>query len=193
MILEDGKGTGYKAKIDAVNRLHVQSVSEQEALHSVQLGEAYNINSGNITFSAAGTMLYIKNNEDTDLIIDAVAIGSGTGTTSDMGEITIVRNPTGGDLISDATAVSMNQNRNFGSSKTLSVLAYKGKSGGTLTGGNDIILLYQSTNSRLFASVILQVPKGSSVGIEYDPKLSSGTIKAYCAAVCYLKPVTSVN
>ena len=105
----------------------------------------------------------------------------------------MIRNPTGGDLISDATAVDMNQNRNFGSSKTLTADVYKGKSAGTITGGDDIVLLYQGTDSRLFASLILQVPKGQSIAIKIDPKLSSGSVKAYCAAVCYLKSVTSAD
>jgi len=191
MIIEDGKGTGYKARVDSSYRLHAQAIAETEAAHAVEAGDAYNINTGNITFSAAGTLLYIKNNDDVDLVIESIAVGLGSATVSDIGEITLVRNPTGGDLISDATPVSINQNRNFGSFKTLTANAYKGKSGGTLTGGNNILLLYQAQNSRLFAEVLIELPKGSSVGISIDPKLSSGSVKAYAAAVCYLKNASS--
>jgi hypothetical protein len=191
MIIEDGKGSGYKVKVDETNRLHVQSINETEVEHAVESGDAYNINSGNITFTAAGTLLYFKNNEDVDAVVDAVAVGQGSGTVSDIGEVTIIRNPTGGDLISDATAVSMNQNRNFGSAKTISADAYAGKSGGTITGGDDIVLLYQAQNTRLFASLVFSVPKGQSVAIKIDPKLSSGSIKAYAALVVHLKPVSS--
>lgn len=188
MIIEDGRGSGNKAEIDNTNRVHTRGIEETEGGHAVELGEAYNINSGNITLSAAGTLLYIKNNENRDLVIEAIAVGVGDGTVSDIGEITLVRNPTGGDLISDATAVSINQNRNFGSFSILSVNAYKGKSGGTLTGGDDILLIYVAKNGRVFVSTQLQLPKGASIGIEFDPKLSSGTVKAYCAAACYIKP-----
>jgi len=188
MLVEDGKGTGLKAKVDTSYRLHVQSVAETEGLHAVVLGDAFNINTGNVTFSAAGTLLYIQNNEDRDLVIEAIAVGAGQATVSDIGEMTIVRNPTGGDLITDATAVDMNQNRDFGSSKTLSAFAYKGKSAGTLTGGEDTLLVYIGANNRSLISLNLQIPKGTSIGITLDPKLSSGTMKAYCAAVCYLKP-----
>ena len=187
MIIEDGKGTGYKARIDSDNRVHAHSVSATEELEAVKTGDAYNINTGPITFSAAGTLLYIKNNEDNDLVLDSLAFGAGSGTTSDIGELTLELNPTGGDLISDATAVDMNVNRNVGSSKTLTALVYKGKSGGTSTGATDAALFYHGTSSRLFASVNFIVPKGSSVAITYDPKLSSGTIKAYCAIICHLK------
>jgi len=186
-IINDGTGKGNNAKVDGNNRLHIQGTTENEAQHAVEDGDAYNINSGSITLSAAGTLLYIKNNEDQDMVVSAVAVGTGTGTTSDIGEITIERNITGGDLISDATAVAMNQNRNFGSSKTLTADVFAGKSGGTSTGGNDIILFYHGTSSRLFATIDMVVPKGNSIAVTYDPKLSSGNVKAYCAVIAHLK------
>lgn len=191
MIIEDGKGTGFKCRVDSNNRLHAQTVQESESQHATEDGDSYNINTGEISFTAAGTCLYLLNNEDKDLVIEAIAFGAGAGTTSDIGELTVERNTTGGDLISDATAVSMNQNRNFGSNKTLSATAYKGKSGGTSTGGNDIILFYHGTSSRLFATINLVLPKGSSLAITYDPKLSSGSIKTYAAVICYLKDPAS--
>lgn len=187
MIIEDGKGSGRKAQVDADNRLRTNSINLDQQVASNNTGDAYNINSGNITFSAAGTLLYIKNNEDLDLVIETIIIGQGSGTTSNIGEMAIVRNPTGGDLISDATAVSQNANRNFGSNKTLGVLAYKGKSGGTLTGGSDAALVYVGTSGRAAIPINLLLPKGSSVGLKLDPKLSSGSVKAYAAAICYLR------
>jgi hypothetical protein len=167
-------------------------VTEAEEVHAAADGNAYNINTGDVSFSAAGTLIYVKNNEDRDLVIEALAVGVGnTGTHSDIGNITLVRNPTGGDLITDATAVSMNQNRDFGSNKTLTVDDYKGKSGGTLTGGNNIAQFYQGANGRLFADINLILPKGSSIGITYDPNLSSGSVNAYAAIICYLKDTAS--
>jgi hypothetical protein len=193
MIIEDGKGTGFKSKVDGAFRLHTQSVSETEAIHAIELGDGYNLNTGNITFSAAGTLIYLENNEDVDLVIEAIALGTGTGTTSDMGELTIERNITGGDLLSDATAIAINQNRNLGSSKTLSGTVYSGKSGGTSTGGDDLLYFYTGTDTRLFAPINLILTKGSNIAVTYDPKLSAGSIKAYCALVCYLKDVNSAD
>ena len=119
-IIEDGKGGGKSAQVDSSNRLRTHAVSETEALHSAEEGTAYNINTGLITITGDATLIYLKNNEENDFVINSVALGSFEGIThSDDPYITIVRNPTGGDLISDATAVSMNQNRNFGSSRTL--------------------------------------------------------------------------
>jgi hypothetical protein len=191
MLIEDGKGTGSKVRVDQNNVMHVHAIAEPVDVHAVDQGDAYNINTGNITFTAAGSLIYLKNNENQNLIITAFAVGVGTGSTSDMGEITVRKNDNAGDLITDETAVSMNSNRLVGSSKTLTVDAFKGKSSGTSTGGEDMALFYQGTNGRLFAAFDLLIEKGSSVSIMYDPKLSSGNVKAYCALICYLKdPIT---
>lgn len=187
MIIEDGKGTGSKARVDTNNRMHTEAVTASEEEHQIDKGDGYNLNTGNITFSAAGTLMYLKNNEDKDLSISHIAVGVGLATTSDMGEITITRNSTGGDLISDASAIDMNQNRNFGSNQTLTVDVFKGKSGGTSSGGNNILLFYQGSSGRLFASINMILTKGSSISITYDPKLGSGSVKAYCALICFLK------
>lgn len=194
MQIQDGAGKGNHAKVDENLRLHTQSVEETEAQHAAEIGDAYNINTGNISFSAAGTMLYFKNGETKEFVIEALAIGLGSASTSDTPEITVERNPTGGDLISDATAVAINQNRNFGSSKTLSnTLVYKGKSGGTSTGGNDILLFYQTSGGRLYATINLVIPPGSSLAVTIDPKLSSGSIKGYAAIIGHLKDEASLD
>jgi hypothetical protein len=137
--------------------------------------------------------MYVKNNdsEGRTLKVDAIAVGIGSAATlSDLPVITIVRNPTAGTVISDAAAVDMNQNRNFGSSETLTVDAYKGAEGKTLTGGDDIIIFYQAEGGRLFASIDLDVPKGSSIGVQITPTgLSAGTMNIYCALVCHLKEI----
>jgi len=189
MNIEDGKGTGYKGRVDRNNRIHTQSVQESEALHAAELGDGYNINTGDVTFTAAGTLAYFKNDQIEDFVVEALAIGIGTGAVSEIGTLTLVRNPTGGDLITDATAVDMNANRNFGSNQTLeaTTLAYKGKSGGTITGGADIAQFYQGTNGRLFATINFILPKGASLGIRYNPNLSSGNVVAYCAVIGFLK------
>jgi hypothetical protein len=186
MIVEDGTGAGYKAKVDKENMLGVRAVSEPFITHRAVEGSAYNVNSGEIAFTTAGTLIYFKNNEKEDFIITSLAVGvNSLGTHSDIGEVLLVRNPTGGDLITDATAIDYNINRNFGSSTTITADVYKGKSGGTLTGGAEAALFYQGANGRLFASINFVLPKGTSVGVKYEPNLSSGTVTAYGALIGY--------
>jgi hypothetical protein len=188
MKIEDGTGKGTSLKIDANNRAHTQAISETESLHSTELGDAYNINSGNIALTGDGTLLYLKNNEDKDLVIEALAFGNdGLGTHSSNPRYTIVRNPTAGDLISDATAVSMNANRNFGSNKTVTADTYKGKTSGTITGGNDIAILEGTSDGRDYFTINFVLPKGSSIAVKWTANLSSGTAGVYAAIVCFLK------
>lgn len=188
MRIQDGKGSGYSAKVGTDHRLQVRAVTEDEQIHNAETGNAYNFNTGLINITGDATLMYIKNNDDYNLIIKAVALGCFDGIThSDDPYITIVRNPTGGDLISDATAVSMNQNRNFGSSKTAVVDVYKGKVGGTLTGGNDIAILQAASGSRNYYSIDFLLPKGASMGIKLTANLTSGSANWYCALVCYFK------
>lgn len=191
--ITDGQGRGYQAGVNSENRLLTHAVTEEESGHATEFNLAYNINTGNVSLSAATGLFYFKNNEDVDFIVSALAVGFGAGTQSDSGEITLIKNPTGGTLISNAVNVDINENRNFGSADTLlNSLAYKGVSGDTVTGGADTALFYQNQNSRGYYTIGLQVPKGSSMAISIDPKLSSGTMKAYVALIGYLKPFTEV-
>jgi hypothetical protein len=114
----DGTGTGNRVRVDATNRIETHTILLSEATEAVENGDAYNINTGTIglTSSNASGVAYLKNNETRDLEIDAIAAGVGSaGTVTDVAEIKLIRNPTS---VSFSTAVDMNQNRNFGSSKT---------------------------------------------------------------------------
>ena len=184
----DGEGTGSRAKVGSDKRLQVRAVSEAEVIHNAELGNAYNFNTGLISITGDATLIYLKNNSDNNFIITGIAIGAFDGIThSDSPYLTLVRNPTGGDLITEATAVSMNQNRNFGSSKTADADVYKGKVGGTLTGGDDIAILQCSKTSRSFFTIDFLLPKGSSVGVKLTANVSSGSANWYGALIGYFK------
>jgi hypothetical protein len=189
--IKDGTGSGKVAKVDNNNQLHTFSVTETENQQSTRLGNSYNLNTGTIglTSSTASGVMYFKNDEapvngESSFIIDAIAVGiDNQGTQAGACNITLVRNPTGGTLISNAVAVDMNQNRNFGSSKELDSLVYKGVEGDTLTGGNDIALFYQNVGTRAYYSIDMEVPKGSSIGIKIDTQTTAGTTNLYVAII----------
>jgi hypothetical protein len=195
MIIENGVGDGTKAGVNKNNQLQTFSVTEDEAQSAAQKGNAYNINTGSIAFSANSTtrtsLLYFKNDEDIGFVITAIALGLGTrtATISDAANVFIVRNPTAGDIIDSTPAnVDINSNNNFGSNKTLksTTLAYKGADGdGATTGGSDHALLYM-TDGRLFATLNIDMPKGSSVAIEFDGN-TSGAFNVYAAIIGYVK------
>lgn len=187
-MIQDGTGTGSKVKIDAGNRMKVHAITEDESLHSIEAGDAYNINTGMISVTGDATLVYIKNNEVQPLLVESIAMGSFEGIThSDDPYLVIVRNPTGGDLITDATSVSMNQNRDFGTSKTLLADTYKGKVGGTMTGGDDLGFIQMAPGGRSFFPIGLSLSQGSSLGIKMIANASSGSANYYAALVCYKK------
>ena len=184
----DGSGTGSRATVGADKRLQVRAISEDEEIHNGELGNTYNFNTGLISITADATLLYFKNNSDDNFVAKSIALGSFTGIThSSSPYITVIRNPTGGDLITDETAVSMNQNRNFGSSKTAVADIYKGKVGGTITGGDDIAILQVNPTSRDFYGVDFILPKGASIAIKLNAGVSSGSANYYCALIGYFK------
>jgi hypothetical protein len=186
--ISDSAGRGYGLKVDENNRAHTQSVSVPEEVEATAAGRAYNINTGLISFSTDGTLIYIKNNEDEALVIKAIALGSFDGVThSDDPYITLIRNPTGGDLLSDLTAVGMNQNRNFGSNNTLAATVYAGKSSGTVSGGNDTAILQVSPGGRNFYPIDFSLEKGDSLAVKLTLNESSGSANYYAALICYLK------
>jgi hypothetical protein len=191
-----GAGAKVGMHVDLNEQAHVFAITEDEQKQASENGKEYNINTGSIAFSTNSTtrttLLYFKNDEDTDYIITAVAIGLGTrsATVSDSANVYIVRNPTAGTTITNANNVDMKSNTNFGSTNSLktTTLAYKGADGeGATTGGTDHGLLYM-TDGRLYADLNIELPKGSSVAIEFDGN-TSGTFNVYAALIGYVKDI----
>ena len=192
MRIEDGRGSGKDAQVDDQNRLRTHAVTETENVHSAEEGNAYNLNTGLISITGDATLMYLKNNEDADFQIEAIALGAFEGIThSDDPYITLVRNPTGGNLISDATAIAQNGNRNFGSRNTLVADVYKGKVGGTVTGGDEIALLQVTPGGRSFYTINFILPKGTSMAIKLTANVSSGSANYYCAIIGHVKEDTT--
>lgn len=186
MKIEDGTGSGYNLKIDNKNRAKVIGENITDEVASAYAGEAFNIHTGSITLSAAGTLMYIKNNEERDLVIKGMIVALGSGTFSDSAEVNTFKNATAGDLLTDATPVVYESNRNYGSTNELDADMYKGKSGGTVT-AEQVGLYFMGGSQRLFAEINKIVPRGSSIAVSIDPKLASGTVKCYCVLTCHLR------
>jgi hypothetical protein len=189
--IRDGSGKANLAKVNDNQRLYTSSITSAESVAANRIGNAYNINTGVITLGTANDtpVMYVKNQEEQDLIITAIAIGLGTSTngvaTKEV-KITVVRGPTAGTTISNANAVDINSNRNYGSANTLDVLAYKGADGETLTGGVDHLLFFQPDFGRLFATIDEVLPKGTAIGVKVTPPTSNTSLDMYAAIICHL-------
>ncbi len=170
---------------------------DMRLLDALDQSTIYTLNTGLIALTGTGTsaLFYFKNNsspsEGSDQIyVDSIRVGMGpkSGSKSDDAVFTIIRNPTGGDIISDATALDSNSNHNFDSSDTMAseVNTFKGKDGGTMTGGttHDTAYLADSSTTILPVTVLLEV--GNSIGVSIDLNTSgAGGSNVYVSMVCH--------
>ena len=172
--IQDGTGKGYSARVDDEGRIYTRTTNETEIEHSVVSGRAFNINTEFLPISSSGesALLYVKNNEASDLIVAAWFIGTdnAAGTPTRQGLAAVYVNPTGGTLIASASAVTA-VNRRLGDSQTLDADIYKGGDGYTITGQKADAVLYQTQGSsaRTFGTVYVSIPKGASLAVTYIP------------------------
>jgi hypothetical protein len=191
MQIENGAGNGTRAKVDGNNRLHTAAIIESEADHATEVGDGYNINTGviGLTSSTESGVLLIENNEDSDLVIDFIVIGvDSLGTTSGMTRWTVVKNPT---ALSSSGAVTINENRNFGSSKTLSATISQGVEGSSFTNGTDALFGFAAVGARTEFRIAQDLPQGSSMGVKVDTQTTAGTTDIYVAVICHVKDVNN--
>jgi len=186
--LIDGRGSGNRAGVNQNKQQLTFSIAQTETQQATLNGDSYNINTGiiGLTSTTESGVLFFKNDEppvngESTFAIDSLVIGiDDQGTQAGACTIFVVKNPTASSFTTD---VDINENRNFGSSNTLSssTLAYKGIEGGTFAGGTDIVLSYQNAGTRGFYPLELILPKGSSIGIKIDTQTTAGTTNVYCA------------
>ena len=140
MIIQDGTGKGYSAKVDSNNHLHTQCFTEEQRYVSALHGGNYNLTTGSIALTAGeSAVFYFKSGEEKVLLVDAIRVYIGNPATAGNFDATLVKNPTAGTIVSGASAGDINQNKNFGSSNVLSSnsVFYKGADGNTFTDGTD--------------------------------------------------------
>lgn len=183
MKIQDGTGSSRELKIDVNNRAQITAIQESFADHAAESSNKYNINTGDITLTDATitSVLYVKNNETSDLVITALIynLGNTASGTGDV-KIDVIRNPTAGTIITDAVDVLVGtgeeSNQNFGASKSLSIDAFKGDTADNdFTDGSVTISTRSAANTgRILISLgALLIPKGKSIGISYTPPASN--------------------
>lgn len=186
--IKDATGTGVGAKVNSEQRLETTSVITTDyELGSLQ-GDAFNINTGFVTYTGdqEHAALYIKNNEDRDLLLQGWFIGveSIGGTPTGNPLFRAYFNATGGTIVSTADPVTV-VNRNAGSNEVFDLDVYRGFSTATVTGQDTEPVLFQFQGTgRTFGSVFLIVPKGSSIAVTVDPN-TSGSIVLYTGFTGY--------
>jgi len=177
--IEDGAGTGRRAKVNLENELETRSIASSVTLHAVDEGRGFNINTGVLTLTndtADTAVLYIKNTDVNDMIITSATISSGTSNTGVDDKIVVkqVGNFTSAsDIIANgATGVAFNRN----SGKTSRVFSGVIKIGGTGRSFTDEVVGQQTMG--LFTApeqieLTTIIPVGGEVGITVDPPASN--------------------
>jgi hypothetical protein len=195
----DGTGDGFKAKVDKLHRLHVDSVTFGRSELEVELGNGFNTNTGilNLTTANKSGVLYFKNLEDSPVVITTMFYLFGESNASG-GEVLVdvLRNPTTGTIISDAVDAEMaGVNRNFGSSKLLEADIYKGGEGKTFTNGEKLIesLFSNSPNRHTLRVGDLVLPKGSSIGFNITPPAGNTDMNVEFAFSCFVDTLAEDN
>ena len=184
--IQDGTGTGNRAEVDVKNRLHTFAVSESGATEASIDGGLYNLNTENIELTSAtsSALLYMKNIDTVPWVMTRVFYNAGpsTGGSGDF-LAEVIANPTTGTLISAASETTPH-NLNFGSSKTLTSLAYKGVQGSTITDGTvRISTIIPAAGTRVligFDSVILE--PGSSFAVRITPQTGNTSMNIQVGA-----------
>jgi hypothetical protein len=171
----DGTGTGYKAKVDSDNRLHINGVVRQQVEQAVLVSDAYNVSTGSMSLTSANesAVSYFKYNGDDPIVVKEIiaVLGASIGG-SGSGVIKILKNSTLGTIITEAKPVATATNRDFGSSKVLEADAYKGEEGDTLTDG-DVFAV--TSRDAAFAGVVsfdaapIVLRKGNSISVTFTP------------------------
>jgi hypothetical protein len=174
-IIEDGTGSGSKAKVNAQNRLETFSVIESRISDiSNREGKSFILTSDFVALTTTGSfngMLYIKNTDTSqDLYIDRVRI-CGTGTSMNAMQCRFVKNPTTGTLISDAND-GISVASNLGSNEEFAGINYAASGDGkTITDGTQFsqftIHLPGHTIQEYNGAII--IPGGSAMAIEVKP------------------------
>lgn len=196
MILTDGTGSGFQAGVTNTHRLLVDSDSHDAIITAATDGKAFNLSTGLVTLTTASVsgLFYLKNNEIPNLIFSEILfqMNASTGGAGGIGLWEIIRNPTGGTLISTATALSVRQNFNFGSTATLSVDAFKGAEGATITGGDVFSINHGQTVPNVFVTRFVNVilPRGASLATRFTPPAGNTSIAVSFSCSVFLNSPT---
>lgn len=177
--LIDGR-THETVRIDSLGRMQTFATRQTEFQEAIKDGRAFLVATDLITLTSANetAIFYIKNNETTPLIIHDFFVQAGTSTGGTSPDI--IRKDyfgaTGGTLISNAVAAAT-ANLNAASTETLSVSAFKGVEGDTLTGQVATAQGFFFAASNFLQSTGFIMPPAGTIAVSATPPPSNTSLK----------------
>ncbi len=182
--------SGNVASVDAKNRLSTFAVTEPESVSSSLEGETYFIGTPivNLTSGSESFLLFIKNTDSADWVVDSVMISVGQSTGAAGADFSAVFKigVTQGTLISSGTDIPA-LNMNLGSANQLTGEFKTGVEGSTATNGGsapDLIIPSDSTEV-IFSAGPIVIAKGTAVAIGIDPAAGNTSINVSIGATVY--------
>lgn len=178
-LLKDGTGGGFLAKVTANNRLASEAIVITGEDDSIRVGEGWQISSKPVSFtsSTASAILYIKNGDSRNFVLDraVLVLGTATGGSGDW-TFRVMRNPEEtGTIVTNALTAGIS-NSNHGSSKQPSGLLYRGVQGDTIDlagiAGGAPLPIQQASNRTVFP-LGRQLPTGTSIAFQLTPPPST--------------------
>ena len=101
--IEDGKGSGNRAEVNAEKQLVVSAVTASELEHESEDGQSYNWSSKKVNIDSGDTVLLLKNTSDNHLHIDSIIISGDATSEYTVHLPTSEVTPTGGSLVTGTT------------------------------------------------------------------------------------------
>lgn len=161
-----------RAKVNKEGQLNTRSISATEVEHSVAEGDAFQAYAGVITLTSdvRTAVLYIQNNDTSDMFLTSATIGSrpSTGGADNVMLVESVGNVVASDdIVQNGIDVPV-INRNGGASRQFAGIAKKGPSAAAVNGVSASGVLSDFTLERQL-EVTNIIPKGGSLALEVIP------------------------
>lgn len=135
MLIEDGKGTGYRAKVNSENCLCTEAVCIDTNMHVNQVhGRTYSLIIEQTPTGAGDCFCYIKNDDEKDMVISSIKVYTATDETVEI-NLGNSGTPIGGSANSPV-------NRNAGSGNLADATCLTGNDITGLSGGKQVELLF---------------------------------------------------
>jgi len=180
---------GNTAKVSVDGKLKTSAVSQSSSIDSAIKGDTFFIGPGivELTDDGLSELLYVKNDDFLDWIIDTIdsTFGQSTGAAGKDFTTTFTINPTGGTLITAGTP-SAGLQTNLGSAKPLAATIMVGAQGSTITGGTAVEEIVPNDSfQQIFRAGPIVITPGSSFSIGVTPAVGNTSIKTDISVILY--------
>jgi hypothetical protein len=170
MLIDDGRGKGYSARVDNHNRLYTRSVSQTDAMAEAELGNVFQFTTGIISLTTTGAytaLMYVKNDDPVkNVYVEIFRFGSGAA-----GQWKVTKNPTTGTIITAGTDMP-GVNTRFDSGNAFNGISKKGSNGQTITDG-DLFAEFPGQSTFIELGGIIIVTPGTAISVSYQPSVAT--------------------